>query len=219
MTSTKTVRLKDNGKLGIMALFLLRPHLGWNWIETVTISFVPGPVPISDSEHSRGPSSLCPQSCRSHLVTTWRTTSEPPGTSEHYCSLETFRGVAAHQEFGYYEWWKRKVNTNWSFLPRTLCHPPGQHRGLCDSIVKVPVCPPPTPRPLSEAGNKNELCLNSRAHKATPKTGLSHCWSIHWEQGHVRPPRRWGAIIPTYKLSCLWWIQIESSGARHPEGT
>lgn len=99
MTSAKTVRLKDNGKLGIMALFLLRPHLGWNWIETVTISFVPGPVPISDSEHSRGPSSLCPQSCRSHLVTT----SEPPGTSEHYCSLETFRGVAAHQEFGYYE--------------------------------------------------------------------------------------------------------------------
>lgn len=102
--------------------------------------------------------------------------------------------------------------------PYTLCHTPHQHRRLCNSIVKVPACPPPIPRPPSVAGSKNELCLNSRAHKATPKTGLSHCWSVHWEQGHVRSSCRWGAVIPTYKLSCLWWIQIESSESRHPEG-
>lgn len=74
-------------------------------------------APILDGKHPCGASPLHSPCCRRYLVITWWTTVETPGTSKQKPFLRNLHRGDAHQQSGLLEWWKRKVNLNWSFLP------------------------------------------------------------------------------------------------------
>ena len=83
----------------------------------MTISCGTWLTPILDGKHPCGESPLHSLCCRRYLVITWWTTVENSGTSKQKPFLRNLHRGDAHQQFGLLEWWKRKVNPNWSFLP------------------------------------------------------------------------------------------------------